>query len=101
MTKENNYFKVICWAFVCAFIFTGCSGNDSVGDKALIEGEKDVMEEKIEESETELSDISQEEDTKNFTESIVMEPKIVDEDRSEYFHALNGAAVVYGIIDRS
>lgn len=97
MTKQNNYFKVICWVFVCAFVFTGCSGTYSVGDKVSTEDEKGAMDEKIEEYETELSGISQEEDTKNFTESIVMEPQIVDEDWSEYFDGLNGAAVVYDV----
>ena len=97
MRKQNNYFKYICWVFVCAFVFMGCSGNDSMEDNVSIEEAKGGMEEKNEEAETELSGISQEEDTQNFTESKEKEPKIVDKDWSEYFDELNGAAVVYDV----
>lgn len=99
MRKQNSYFKVMCWVFICAFVFTGCSRNNSVGDKVStsMEGEKGTVEEKIKEGKTESSATSQEEDTKNITVSIVTEPKIVDKDWSHYFDGLNGAAVVYDV----
>ena len=55
MRKQNSYFKVMCWVFICAFVFTGCSRNYSVGDKVStsMEGEKGTVEEKIKEAQTE------------------------------------------------
>lgn len=99
MRKQNSNFKVVCWVFACAFVLAGCSGNYSVGDRVStsMEEEKDVVEEKSEETETEPSDISQEEDTEDVTESVVTEPEIVDRDWSDYFDGLNGAAVVYDV----
>lgn len=60
MRKQNSNFKVVCWVFACAFVLAGCSGNYSVGDRVStsMEEEKDVVEEKSEEIETEPSDIS-------------------------------------------
>ncbi len=101
MKKKNKYFKVAYWAVVCAFILTGCSNNHSTDEKIFMVNEKEELEEeKIEEVEMELSSDFIEADTEDSTESIVMEPEIVDADWSEYFNGLNGEAVVYDISNR-
>lgn len=101
MKKKNNYFKAAYWVAVCAFILTGCSNNHSTDEKILMENEKDELEEeKAEEPEEESGSDSTEADTEDSTDSIVMEPEIVNVDWSEYFNGLNGAAVVYDANDR-
>lgn len=97
MKKKNNYFKVVYWLFLCAFILTGCSNNHSTEEKIFIESEKEELEEaKMEEP----SSVSIETDTEGSAESIVIEPEIVDADWSEYFNGLNGTAVVYDATNR-
>ena len=58
----------------------------------------------MEETEVESSSVFIEADTEDSTDSIVMEPKIVDTDWSEYFNGLinglNGTAVVYDATNR-
>ncbi len=101
MKKKNIYFKVAYWVAVCAFILTGCSNNHSTDEKIFMENEKEELEEeKMEEPEAESSGASIETDTEDSTDSIVMEPEIVDVDWSEYFNGLNGAAVVYDATNR-
>ena len=96
MKKRNNYFKLVYWVFVCAFILTGCSGNRIVEEKTLIEDEKkETKEDKMEETETESSCVTPEADTENLTNSIIMEKEIINADWSEYFNGLNGATVIY------
>ena len=75
MKKKNNYFKRVCWVFVCVFILTGCSNNRSTEEKIFMEGEKEELEEeKMEESEMESSNVSIETDTEDAFESVGMEP---------------------------
>lgn len=86
-------FNIVYLAFVCAFILTGCNVS--------MQNEKgETEEQKMEETETEWSNIFQEADTESFTESIVTEPEIVDKDWSEYFNGVNGEAVIYDASNR-
>lgn len=80
MKKKNNYFKVMYWVFICAFLLAGCTENHGAEKKSAVDGKEERAEEK--------------------TEDIVMEPEIVDKDWSAYFNGLNGAAVVYDISNR-
>lgn len=99
--RKHNYFKLVYWVAVCAFILTGCSNNHSIDEKIFMENEKEEMEEgKMEEPEVESSSVSIEAGTKDSTDSIVMEPEIVCADWSDYFHGLNGTAVVYDVTNR-
>lgn len=101
MKKKNMYFKVAYWVAVCLFILTGCSNNRSTDEKTVMENGKEEPEEaQTEEPEAESSSASIEADTEDSTDSIVMEPEIVDVDWSEYFNGLNGAAVVYDAINK-
>ncbi|MDE7185190.1 MAG: class D beta-lactamase [Lachnospiraceae bacterium] len=101
MKKRNNYFKMVCWVFVCVFILTGCSNNRSTEEKIFMDGEKEELEEeKMEEPEMESRGNFKDADTEDSIESIVMEPETVDADWSEYFNGLNGTAVVYDISNR-
>lgn len=100
MKKKSNYLKVAYWVVICVFILTGCSNNQGTDDKIVMENEKEEMEEKIEEPEVESSNVSIEADTEDSTNSIVMEPEIIDADWSEYFNGLNGTAVVYDATNR-
>lgn len=101
MKKKKKYFKVACWIVICVFILTGCSNNHGADEKIFIENEREEPEEeKTEEPEVESSDVSIEADTEDSTDSIVMEPEIVDVDWSEYFNGLSGTAVVYDATDR-
>ncbi len=84
MKKKNNCFKVAYCVFVCAFIFTGCANNHSAEEKISVEVEDEKKE-------------PEEETTEDSTESIVVEPEIVDADWSGYFNGLNGVAVVYDV----
>lgn len=92
MRKKNHSFKMVYWVLVCALILTGCQ-------KLKIE--------KLERPETESASASVEAETKEFTETvatepetIVAEPETVYEDWAEYFHGLNGTAVVYDAANR-
>lgn len=106
MKKRNNYLKVIYCVFACAFILVGCSDKYNMEEKNLMEEDismenrKEKLEEKTEEVEIELSSVSLEAETEDFTQAIIMEPKIIDVDWSEYFNGLNGAAVVYDISNK-
>lgn len=101
MKKRSNYFKLVYWIFVCAFILTGCSNNHSIEEKIFMEDKKeDLEEDKMEESEMEPSSVSVDADTEDSTESVVIEPETVYVDWSEYFNGLNGAAVVYDVSNR-
>ncbi len=101
MRKKNNYFKAAYWIFICAFILTGCSINHGAEERISVEdGKEEQVEEKIEEAEIESSNDFIETDTEDSTESIVMEPEIVDADWSEYFNGLNGTAVIYDTSNR-
>ncbi len=104
MKKKNKYFKVAYWIFICAFILTGCANNHGPEEKISVEdGKEEQVEEKTEETEkTEIEsgiDFT-ETDTEDSTESMVMEPEIVEADWSEYFNGLDGTAVVYDVSDR-
>lgn len=100
MKKRNNYLKVVSWAFVCAFILTGCANDYGAEEGITVE---DVKEEpgmeKMEETEIEPGSLAIEADTEASTESIVTEPEIAEADWSEYFSGLNGTAVVYDVSD--
>lgn len=99
MKKKDNYFKVVCWAFVCAFILADCSNNHGAEEKISIEdGKEQPGEEKTEGPEMESGGAVIE--TEDPTEGIVMEPEIVEADWSEYFNGLNGTAVVYDAANR-
>lgn len=97
MKKKNNYFKVMYWVFMCAFILAGCSDNHGAGKNALENGKEEQAEEKIEEAENESSGVSIEAESEDSTEDIAGEPEIAEADWSEYFDGLNGTAVVYDI----
>lgn len=100
MNKKNKYFKVVYWIIVCAFILTGCSDHHGTDEKIFMENEEELEEENMEEQEVESGGVSTEADTEDSTDSIVMEPEIVDVDWSEYFNGLNGTAVVYDAANR-
>lgn len=101
MKKKNNYFKMVCWVFGCAFILTGCSNNRSTEEKIFMEDEKEGLEEeKMEEPGMESSNVSIGADAEDSTENIVLEQDVVDADWSEYFNGLNGSAVVYDVTNR-
>ncbi len=97
MKKKNNYFKVMYWVFMCAFILAGCSDNHGAGKNAVENGKEEQAEEKIEEAENESSGVSIEAESEDSTEDIAGEPEIAEADWSEYFDGLNGTAVVYDI----
>ena len=97
MKKKNNYFKVMYWVFMCAFILAGCSDNHGAGKNALENGKEEQAEEKIEEAENESSGVSIEAESEDSTGDIAGEPEIAEADWSEYFDGLNGTAVVYDI----
>ena len=97
MKKKNNYFKVMCWVFMCAFVLAGCSSNYGAEKNAVEDGKEEQVEEKIEEAEIESSGVSIEAEPEDSTEDIVVEPEIAEADWSEYFNGLNGTAVVYDI----
>lgn len=97
MKKKNNYFKVMYWVFMCAFILAGCSDNHGAGKNALENGKEEQAEEKIEEAENESSGVSIEAESEDYTGDIAGEPEIAEADWSEYFDGLNGTAVVYDI----
>ncbi len=97
MKKKNNYFKVMYWVFMCAFILAGCSDNHGAGKNALENGKEEQAEEKIEEAENESSGVSMEAESEDSTGDIAGEPEIAEADWSEYFNGLNGTAVVYDI----
>lgn len=68
MKKRNNYFKVVCWVFVCVFILTGCSNNHGVEEKISVEDRKEEpVEEKNKEPEIESSSVLIEEDAEEQT----------------------------------
>ena len=101
MKKGNNYFKMVCWVSACAFILAGCANNHGAEEKISVEdGKEEPGEEKIEEQKIESSSVYIEEDIEDSTEDIVMEPKVICADWSEYFNGLNGAAVVYDLSSR-
>ena len=97
MKKKNNYFKVMYWVFMCAFILAGCSDNHGAGKNAVENGKEEQAEEKIEEAENESSGVSIEAESEDSTGDIAGEPEIAEADWSEYFDGLNGTAVVYDI----
>lgn len=97
MKKKNNYFKVMYWVFMCAFILAGCSDNHGAGKNAVENGKEEQAEEKIEEAENESSGVSMEAESEDSTGDIAGEPEIAEADWSEYFDGLNGTAVVYDI----
>lgn len=90
MKKRIYYSKAIYWVFICTLIITGCSLRYNTEDDQVTQ-----RDEKMEETETEMSSDSSEIVTENITESIVKEPEIIEADWSKYFDGLNGAAVVY------
>ena len=101
MKRQNNFLKMACRVFVCVFILTGCSDDSSAEEKIYMEGEKEESdEEKMEEPEMGSSSVSIEADAEDSTESIGLEPDVVDADWSEYFNGLNGTAVIYDATDR-
>ncbi len=89
---RNSYFKAVYWIFICLFMLTGCSGNDSVKEEIIVEDEKvKLEEEKAEEPEK---------DTEDFAQDVLAEPKTVNVDWSEYFDGVNGAAVIYNASEK-
>lgn len=96
MKKRNDFFKLALWGVACALILTGCSDNRNTEEKLLMEAEKEESEdEKMEEPGIEANRVSIEEDAEDDAEGMAMEPETDYADWSNYFHGLNGAAVVY------
>lgn len=94
MRGKCNCLKAIYCITACVFILAGCS--DSRG------GKKEIFLENNEQEMTkiEVDSVSTEANTGNDTESMVMEPEIVDADWSGYFNGLNGEAVIYNPSNR-
>lgn len=108
---------VVCFA-LGSFALSGCSNNNEAfaqkeytADITQIEGisidvpdrqmEVSVSEdEQIRGAEIKSSSNSIKEDTENSTESMEMEPKIVEADWSKYFNGLNGTAVIFDASNR-
>ncbi len=63
-------------------------------------GEQELVEEKTEKPKMETDNFSTETDIEDFTESMPMEPELVDIDWSEYFNGLQGEAVIYDASNR-
>lgn len=71
--------------------------NHSAEEKSSVENEKA---EKQETAEIKSRSNSIKADTENSTESVEMEPEIVEADWSKYFNGLNGTAVIYDASNR-
>ncbi len=101
MKKKSDYLKVAYWVFLCVFILTGCQNNYNVEENIFIENEREELEdEKIGEPKAELDSVPIEADSEDPTEDIPIKPEVVDADWSEYFHGINGTAVIYDVAHR-
>lgn len=101
--KKSIYFKAIYGVLACAFILAGCSDRyveEKISVEIVEDGKEEPAEEKVDQTETELSSVSSEEEVKDETQSEIAEPEIIEADWSEYFDGLNGTAVVYDASSR-
>lgn len=100
MKKKKKRFKIGYCVFACAFLLTGCPGNRSA-EVIFMEDEKgEPGQARMEEENSEAGNASIETDMEELTDSMIMEPEIVDTDWSGYFNGLNGSAVVYDVSRR-
>lgn len=106
--KNKLIKKVVYCAFICIFLFTGCSNNNSAKRQTPIEDKKtELEEESTENPENKSENVSLEAKPEASADVIVTEPEVTDEeittiepevteaDWSEYFNGLNGAAVIF------
>lgn len=101
--KKRNSSKAIYGMLVCAFILAGCSDRyveEKISVEAVEDGKEEPEEEKVDQTETELSNVLSEAEAKEDTLNEIAEPEIIEADWSEYFDGLNGAAVVYDASSR-
>lgn len=101
--KKSNSSKAIYGMLVCAFILAGCSDRyveEKISVETVEDGKEEPEEEKVDQTETELSNVLMEAEAKEDTLNEIAEPEIIEADWSEYFDGLNGAAVVYDASSR-